>query len=126
MASLVVACVIFLIVLCRNFVSACGISFYFGHVGCFSCGMRNLLVAACGIFKLQHIGSFSCGVQDLFSCGVCDLCCGTLDIFNCHRQNLYCGMESFKLWYVGSFMQHERFFFFFCSMWDLSCSMQIL
>ena len=45
------------------------------------------------------------------ACGI--FSCGMLDIFNCHRQNLYCGMESFKLWYVGSFMQHERFFFFF-------------
>jgi hypothetical protein len=47
------------------------------HVGSFFVVVCGIFVAECGIFKLQHIGSFSCGVQDLFSCGVCDLCCGT-------------------------------------------------
>ena len=81
---------------------------------------------ACGIFTVSYeifiivvYGIFvaACGIVTA-ACGI--FSCGTLDIFNCHRQDLYCGMESFKLWYVGSFMQHERsFFFFLCSMWDL-------
>jgi len=73
---------------------------------------------ACGIFTVSYeifiivvYGIFvaACGIVTA-ACGI--FSCGTLDIFNCHRQNLYCGMESFKLWYVGSFMQHEFFFFF--------------
>ena len=76
---------------------------------------------ACGIFTVSYeifiivvYGIFvaACGIVTA-ACGI--FSCGMLDIFNCHRQNLYCGMDSFKLWYVGSFMQHERFFFFFAA-----------
>lgn len=53
---LVVACRIFLVVVCVIFVVACGI-----------------LVAACGIIR--------CGLWDLFNCGMWNLCCGMQDIF---------------------------------------------
>ena len=40
-------------------------SFYFWHAGCFSCGMRNLLVAACGIISVViHVIS-------IVVCGIC-------------------------------------------------------
>ena len=40
-------------------------SFYFWHVGCFSCGMRNLLVAACGIILVVIHVIF------IVVCGIC-------------------------------------------------------
>ena len=40
-------------------------SFYFWHVGCVSCGMQNLLVAACGIFLvvIHVIFIVVCGIH---------------------------------------------------------------
>ena len=78
---------------------------------------------ACGIFTVSYeifiivvYGIFvaACGIVTA-ACGI--FSCGTLDIFNCHRQDLYCGMESFKLWYVGSLLQHARSFYF----WHVGC-----
>ena len=40
-------------------------SFYFWHAGCFSCGMRNLLVAACGIISVVIHVIF------IVVCGIC-------------------------------------------------------
>ena len=107
----------------RTLVVACGI-FWLWYWDIWAvCG---IFVVACGIFTVSYeifiivvYGIFvaACGIVTA-ACGI--FSCGTLDIFNCHRQDLYCGMESFKLWYVGSFMQHERSFFFFFVQHDRS------
>ena len=83
-----------------------------------SCGMWTLLVGSCEIFLVAECRIF------FAACGILLWHVGSLfvafwifvkasGVFNCGRRDLHCAMESFKLWYVGSFMQHERFFFFF-------------
>ena len=81
---------------------ACGL--FTGSYEIFIIVVYGIFGAACGIVTAA-CGIFSCGMLDLFNCH-------RLDLVNCHRQDLYCGMESFKLWYVGSFLQHERSFSF--------------
>ena len=104
-----VACVIFLIVLCRIFVAACGIYFHLWHVGSFCWDMWNL---------------FSCSMWVCFSCGMQGVCCSMRYLYLWHVGSLLwhvgsfsCGMQDLKLRYVGSFyLWHQNFH---CGMWDL-------